>query len=344
MPSGGSRATRAPVTLGAVLTATVLLFAACSTNRTGGPTTSAPSSTPSTSRTTTTTGAAKPKTWSSPENVSRGVTLEAIVCPAANSCVALGPEGQAYRLRTKGWKGPISTSAATGATGAPTLSCPGTSFCMAVWRGTSESAVWNGKSWSAPIAVGGSQSLQAVGCATSTFCVAIDGIGDGFYFNGSSWSAGPNDWGSVMSISCPTSSFCVSVAGGVSMWNGSSWTEPQQFGTTSVLQAVSCPVPTFCAAVDTTGETIIWNGTKWSGPESLEGSSALGTPSLSGVSCSSTSFCVAVDSGGRAFTWSGRTWSAADLVDTGHALTAVSCTNLTFCVATDKQGFALTRT
>ncbi len=348
MPSTGSRRAPASATLATILIAMIVLASGCATTKgTGGGTTSTSTSSSSSTRgsTSTTRPASRPPGWSAPESIAHGIALGAVKCPEVTSCVALGDGGQAYRYVSGRWSGATQTGGASGATGPPSLSCAGPRFCMAVWAGTDDAVPWNGTSWSAPMSIAGAQVLQAVGCASSTFCVAVDGVGDGFYFNGSGWSAQPNDWGSVVAISCPTAAFCVSVKGGVSVWNGSSWTQPQVYGTTSTLTDVSCPLASFSAAVDSTGEAIVWNGSRWSAASHLEsGSTAFSGPSLTGVSCTGASFCMAVDGGGRVFTWSGRSWSAPVSVAPGHAFTAVSCTTPSFCVVTDKQGFVSTRT
>jgi hypothetical protein len=341
----GVRAASVVATLGA----TVALLAGCSSPKAGtaGGSTSVPgSSTSITGHPTSTTRASvRPKNWSNLESVSRGSAIGAVECPATNSCVALADNGDAYHFEDGRWSGATQTGGASGASGGPSLSCKGPSFCMAVWRGGDDAVSWNGGSWSAPAAVPGAQALQAVGCGSLTFCVTVDGIGAAFYFDGSGWSEGSQDWGSVTSISCASASFCISVQGGVSMWNGSSWTEPTVYGTSSELVGVSCPSPSFCATVDSTGDALLWNGTRWSGPRQLASAAgAIGGPSLSGLSCSGPDFCVAVDSAGAAFSWNGRSWSPPETADPGHALTAVSCATASFCIATDHQGFALKRT
>jgi hypothetical protein len=216
---------------------------------------------------------------------------------------------------------------------------------MALWKGTQQTVSWNGTSWSAPMTVAGAQTLEAVGCGSPTFCVTVDGIGVAFYYDGTGWSEGSQDWGSVASISCVGSSFCISVEGGVSTWNGSSWTEPQVYGTSSVLVGVSCPYASFCAAVDSAGQAITWNGSHWTGPTAIAaGASPIGGPSFSGVSCSGAAFCLAVASTGSAYVFNGKSWSQAEIADPGHALTAVACTKTVFCMATDQQGYAVVRT
>jgi len=348
MPSHGSRQSRKLVGIAVLLTATALFATSCSTpSHQGGVSTTTSSSTTPTTRpvTPTTPTTTRPLGWSAPADVGHGTELGAVVCPSTTSCIALGDQGQAYHGAGATWTGAVATGAATGAVGPPSISCAGPRFCMAVWRGAVDAVEWNGTSWAAPTPIGGAQVLTAIGCASSSFCVTVDGVGTAYYYDGSGWTASPNDWGSVSSISCPNANFCVSVEGGVSVWNGSDWTQPQVYGTTSVLNAVSCPTPTFCAAVDNTGVAIVWNGQRWSGPENLEaGSSLFNTPALTGVSCVSSTFCVAVDNSGNAFIWTGLSWSPATSIDPGHALTSVSCASLYYCVATDKQGFVLTRT
>ena len=334
--------------LAAVAIAVAVLATACSGTKPSalGPTTTAPPTTSTTKPSPTTTTTPRAPGWSAPQNVGHGSALEAIGCATLDVCVALGGQGQGYRYSSGRWYGAVTTDAASGATGQPSVSCVSPAFCMALWRGTEDAAVWDGTSWSAPMTLSGSEALQAVGCATMTFCVAVDGFGTALYYDGSGWSATPNDWGSVNSISCTNPSFCVSVRGGVSIWNGSEWTRPQVYGTTSSLNSVSCPTVTFCAAVDSTGQAIEYNGSTWAGPQNLESvsSSLFGGPSLTGVSCTSASFCIAVDTTGKAFTWNGTAWSAGVEADPGHAFTAISCSAQTVCTATDKQGYALTHT
>jgi hypothetical protein len=338
---------RARIALGSALVAISLLLAACSgTHGQSGVTTKPSTSTTTTVRTSTPTTTRTLRNWSPLEDVSHGVALEAVSCPNTRTCIALGANGQAYHYSRGVWSSPVATGAAGGATGPPSLSCAGPTFCMAEWRGTSDAVIWNGTSWESPMTIGGSQELQSVGCASSTFCVTVDGIGSAYYYTGSSnWSFTPNDWGSVTSISCITSAFCVSVKGGVSIWDGNAWTEPQVYGTSSVLTGVSCASTSFCMAVDATGEGIFWDGTIWIGPQLVEGESpTFGGPSMAGVSCTADNFCLAVDSDGRAFQWSGRKWLAAEPSDPGHSFAAVSCATTAFCMAVDKQGYALIRT
>jgi len=64
------------------------------------------------------------------------------------------------------------------------VSCPSTSFCVAVGNngGTTLAEQWNGASWSTMTTTNpGAGRLHAVSCASITFCVAV-----GYYYNPSS--------------------------------------------------------------------------------------------------------------------------------------------------------------
>jgi hypothetical protein len=257
--------------------------------------------------------------------------------------LALDDHGDVFRFDGSVW----SQAAPTGitASGIPSLSCVSTTFCSSIAQGANQAATWNGTAFAGPATLP-AQGLGAVGCAGTSFCVTIDGVGDAYYFDGSTWSNGVNDWGSVSAISCPATDFCVSVGGGISMWDGHSWTEPQSFGLTSNLTSVSCPSVSFCQVVDNTGQADAWNGTTWIGPTAVPapGASTSSTGAagvdLTGVSCVSAAFCIAVAASGAASLWNGTEWSS-QTVDPQVSLTSVSCPSPTICIAVDGRGDAL---
>jgi len=317
-----------------------LLVAGCTSAASPARTTSLPTRTTGPSTTTTTTVTTG---WSSPTAVAHDSSLGAVGCPSTTLCLALDDHGDAFRFGGSAW----SQAAATGitASGTPSLSCASTAFCSSIVQGADQAATWNGTAFAGPDTLP-AQGLGAVGCATTSFCVTIDGVGDAYYFDGSTWSNGANDWGSVSAISCPTTSFCVSVGGGISMWDGNSWTEPQSFGLTSNLTSVSCPSVSFCQVVDNTGQADAWNGTTWTGPTqvpvpagSTSGTGAGGVD-LTGVSCVAAAFCMAVAGNGAASLWNGTDWSS-ETVDPHASLTSVSCPSPTLCIAVDGRGDAL---
>jgi hypothetical protein len=114
------------------------------------------------------------------------------------------------------------------------VSCPTTSFCMAIDSddpivGTSTRfAAFNGAGWSTPVHVtsefgGVPFELTSVSCTSSSFCIAVDDVGDWFKYDGSSWT----DAGDVLGaqgptggVSCASQNFCVLTATGTAELHG----------------------------------------------------------------------------------------------------------------------------
>ena len=187
-------------------------------------------------------------------------------------------------------------------------------------------------------------------CASTTFC-ALTSANQGQTFNGTTWTDVQLGWGNqVQAVSCATSTFCMAVDDGsnATSYNGTIWTKA---GTAvananySGPQSLSCPTATFCAAVDTsTGNVDVYNSGVWSSPAADLGvfSTAGFEP---GISCTSSSFCAAA-SGDQVATYNGTTWTAASTLpstdvnlDPSPLLDSVSCTSSSFCMAADQSGF-----
>jgi hypothetical protein len=177
----------------------------------------------------------------------------------------------------------------------------------------------------------------------ASFCITIDGEGNSVAFNGTRWSGNLGAWGAANQISCVSPQFCVAAEGGPSVWDGQTWTQPNDDDAQGQLNSVSCASATFCIAVDSDGNALTWNGTAFSAPAPvateppLSGTDASG---LTGVSCPTTTFCRAVDSIGRVFDFDGTTWTGGTLIDNGHALTSISCPTVSYCVTVDRAGNA----
>ena len=236
------------------------------------------------------------------------------------------------------WSAPLSIDP----NGGPltSVSCPSSSFCMAV-DGGGNALSWNGSSWSALVSIDQNAPPNSVSCPSSSFCMAVDWYGNALSWNGSSWSApvSIDQNGPLTSVSCPSSSFCMAVdnSGYALSWNGSSWSAPVSIDQNSYLASVSCPSSSFCMAVDGYGNALTWNGSSWSAPLSID-PNVLG---LNSVSCASSSFCMAVDWGGYALSWNGSSWSAPVSIDPNRAPNSVSCPSSSFCMAVDNYGNAL---
>jgi hypothetical protein len=178
--------------------------------------------------------------------------------------------------------------------------------------------------------------LEAVSCATRTFCAAV-----GYYENDAGTETLPL----------------------AEMWNGTRWAvralhDPN--GTLfATLYGVSCPSRSFCEAVgyggveDQAPSTVaeVWTGTGWkyqSTPQPANGTEVL----FAGVSCTSSTFCEAVGTyapgpgAGAAFvtlaeSWNGTRWALQPTLGlakySDRVFTAVSCTSPTFCEAVGVQ-------
>ena len=206
--------------------------------------------------------------------------------------------------------------------------------------------------WSAPQQIDNTSSgnaLNAVSCATPTFCVAVDSGGYVHVFSGGTWVSGQQvDPGgnTLQGVSCPTTTFCVAVdnSGNAFTDTAGTWSTGSQIDTNSntSLNAVSCPTTTFCMAVDSSGTAFTDAAGTWSTGSQVDTN---GNNSLNAVSCPTSTFCVAVDNDGYAFTYNNGAWANTVLSPPGPAdiaLSSVSCASPSFCVAVDVGGYAFT--
>ena len=247
----------------------------------------------------------------------------------------------------------------TGST--PSLSCPSSSFCLAVAVGVDGvfvSATWNGTNWSPTLDVGeycfSTGSCRGTfggglytSCPTSTFCASSDGYVVAFEHEGV-WSPGTviDGDGTIHGLSCPTTSFCVAIdtQGGAVVWKTGAWGTRTQISAeaTRSLTTVSCASATFCAAFTQYGAESTWDGTSWSSLTQVDTS---GQPRE--VSCPTKKFCMMVDANGYESVWNGTTWSAPSHFVTGTRATvaSVSSASATYCLAsTHNVGYLFTWT
>src|SRR5690242_14246237 len=96
-----------------------------------------------------------------------------------------------------GW-GPPTHIDSTSPIALNSVSCPSSSFCVAVdLRG--DAVTYNGTSWTPPAVIEGekqnpdgtfqSHRLTSVSCPSTSFCMAVDENGNAVSYNGTSWSA-----------------------------------------------------------------------------------------------------------------------------------------------------------
>jgi hypothetical protein len=218
-------------------------------------------------------------------------------------------------------------------------------LCIAVGDQPSGPLVerWNGREWSVERAPAANQEgLEAVSCATRTFCIAVgsDGV-DGMIadrWNGRTWSATKRvpPSGVVPSFSSASSSSfdvsCKSANACTAVW------------TLGTCRGASCNSEERDLALSgsvelSTAEVDRWNGTSWSA-ERIATRKAWVDTSLDGVSCSSTAACTAVgswDGNPLVERWNGTRWSIQRPVErgggSGRAVSDVSCPSSSSCVA-----------
>jgi hypothetical protein len=271
--------------------------------------------------------------------------LQAVSCPSATSCFAVGYSTQGNTVTTlaEQWNGStwtVMTSPSTTGWANPSLesvSCASTTSCVAVGHGraiTGESLVerWDGVAWSiTPIAKGvgwTETSFYGVSCPSTTSCWAV-----GFYQE-------------VAFAALRTL---------IEHWDGTSWSIVPSPSPTGALPAglarVSCASLTNCIAVGSYSppigggfKTLIerWNGSAWSTVTSPNAQSTRSI--LSDVSCASATNCVAVGhyfngSTGKTLSerWTGTKWSVVATPNpagsTDSWLKGVSCPTPTTCFA-----------
>lgn len=245
---------------------------------------------------------------------------------------------------------PLSWSAGPSIGGAAVdgISCPTSSFCLAV-DGTGEVFTGDplaGSPWEPAVAT--ASSLESISCASESMCIAVDHAGEVLRSSDptASWSEPELVGGEPLrSISCASQSLCVAIAqdGGVLSSSdpaagASNW---QQVGlkSTNSLADVSCAPSGLCVAVGESG-TVIASGDPVSANPTWN-LTPIGSQALTGVSCVSSGLCVATEHGGGARASDDPTaglspgWSSSVI---GDEPTAISCLPEGFCVATGAKG------
>jgi hypothetical protein len=315
---------------------------------------------------------------STPNQTGTPTELDGVSCASATFCEA----ADFYGAMAEVWNGTSwaaqSVPYPSGMTspGLYSVSCQSATSCAAVGvyfnpdtnAETTFAETWNGASWqeqSVPQAASSDQVLQAVSCASATFCEAVgyqevyvSGV-DTFHALADVWRDGawhlqqpPSAPGTAVTnlagVSCAAADACE--AGGslpvrMEVWDGTSWATQTAVNppgaADNALDGVSCVTATFCEAVGSdTGPHLgleeTWNGSAWK----IQPSAVL-LPLLTAVSCVTASFCEAVGSlsgGDAAAVWNGTSWQLQPTP--GDEYSAVSCASATFCVAVGESGAA----
>lgn len=225
--------------------------------------------------------------------------LNAVACPTASWCVAVGYYDSETAARptlplVKVWDGSSWTTQTVPAPPAgggdlEGVACSSQGTCEAVGQSFPSSGAatlaygWNGSTWSlqtTPNPPGAAQPYAAfyqVSCSSATACSAV-----GFYDNASV-------------VAVPFAEF----------WNGTSWkitSSGLPAGLQAVLYGVTCLSSTACTAVgDETAKSgaptplvEVWNGSSWSRESTPKPKTAAGGAVLISVSCKSRGGCAAI--------------------------------------------------
>ena len=205
-------------------------------------------------------------------------------------------------------------------------------------------ALYNGTSWGAPATIAAAQGFTAVDCTGPSFCITIDGEGNSFAYDGSSWSGNIGAWGAANQISCVSPTFCVAAEGGPSVFNGSTWTQPGDADSQGSAQCGLLP-----------HDHLLRAGRQQRRRPDLERDGLLGPPAhrhrtgghraptpRASPACPARRPPSAGPSTptGASSASNGTTWSPGVTIDKGHGLTAISCPTTTYCVAVDRAGNA----
>jgi hypothetical protein len=97
--------------------------------------------------------------------------------------------GNALSYNGSTWSAP---SKVDGSNEMVSVSCHGTTFCLAVDLRGDALSYGGSKGWSKPAKIDSYYDMPSVSCPSRTFCVAVDSVGNEMTYNGHAWSAPKN--------------------------------------------------------------------------------------------------------------------------------------------------------
>jgi hypothetical protein len=275
--------------------------------------------------------------------------LNSLACSSPSFCVTGGLD---LVVQDHAVRADISPQLSMSTDEVAAISCATTTAFCAVTDDSGGAYTLSGETLSGRTQVA-SNGFDAVSCPLSSFCMAIDGLGDTFRFSGGLWTSS-SKLGSLTStlsdlqVSCVSAQFCLATLPGSGFaedyytYNGSSWSGASVVESTGAVESgLSCTSSTFCVAADTSDDTLKFNGSSWTIPRHQGSGSSLSDHFY--VSCAGT-FCLAdsFEDGSTYVTGDGTTWSAgANLKDpdTGNGAGGpTSCASSTMCVVVDLSG------
>ena len=250
--------------------------------------------------------------------------LEAVACPTATECVAVGGSQDHLLISEDAGR---SWSARSYPDGHYLygIACVSSTRCIAVGDAGTILISGNGNQTWTPVSSGTTEPLSSVSCPGGERCYAV---GDGGTVlatdnSGMSWEDMTSD-SSVIDGACgtPTTIQCVDVT----------------------IDGVACATPTQCASVTSDSERDLYtqNGSNWSAAK-VQSAPLLALFPMNAITCSGT-ICVAAGNHGllARSTDRGATWSSVYPAVTTQNLDGIECPRTSRCLAVGSDGTILT--
>jgi photosystem II stability/assembly factor-like uncharacterized protein len=243
--------------------------------------------------------------------------FNALACPDATNCLAVGADDQGNGVASSSTDGGATWDSLVLPKGSPILdavACADQSHCIAVGQGGIVVTADQGATWKLEALPTANTTLLGAACVTTSVCVAtgiVDnptGAYDGTVVRstdgGASWQTAsvPDGAYGIADVTCPSATDCVAVGASllVSHDGGATWTATTVPGGTGELRTVSCSSTTECVAIGPN-------------PQGLHDPSA---PALA----------IATSDGGDS-------WTSLTLPPGSATLDQISCSSATQCLA-----------
>ena len=231
--------------------------------------------------------------------------LGELTCASRSRCMVGDALGSVLTWNGSTWSGPTTISES-----GSLLSCPTSTWCLAVDQQSGTFRKWTG-AWGSTTTFDNVNFYSTLSCASPNACFLFQG-GELRRFNGTSWSAPatlfPNwDGNTTVRIVCATSTSCLAVdtwTGRYARWNGSSWSKPASSGLRAIFD-LTCVSASMCMGLgeSSTGAAVTarFDGSAWR---------QTATPwSPSRLACQSATRCVATGyDGSTLWMWDGLEW------------------------------------
>ncbi len=315
---------------------------------------------------------ASPTTWAPRVTISPHA-LDAIRCPSASLCLAVGTGGLAVSsTHPAGGAAAWSTADIDGTHRLISVACASPSFCAATDNAsrvlTTSTPTGGASAWHVHTIDPG-RWITAISCASTRLCIAVDRRG------GLLSSTHPTDlhraWArfqlrntSFVAVSCPSTNLCVAATGGHNVLvstnpagGARAWRSRTVLPTETVMEDVSCATVHACMLSNyENGTDVAFRPSThptaagiWRPDGDVTGYPHEGT-AHGNVSCVTGSFCAGIThsdfSYGDGWVTSdfGHHWQHVELDDSPsgeHLLSGIACGGTSLCVAIDNGGGAI---